>query len=43
VKDYSTGPSKGYLNPAPGGQPARFPTIVQIVPPAPAAPSPPKL
>ncbi len=32
VKDYTWGQMKGYLNPKPGGQPARFPTIIQIVP-----------
>ncbi len=32
VKDYSWGNIGGYLNPKPGGQPARFPTVVQIVP-----------
>ncbi len=42
IKDYSTGPSQGYLNPTPGGQPARFPTILQIVTPPPASPGPPK-
>jgi hypothetical protein len=36
VKDYTWGGSQGYLNPTPGGKPARFPTIIQIVP-APAA------
>jgi hypothetical protein len=33
VKDYAWGGSPGYLNPKPGGQPAAFRTIVQIVPP----------
>jgi hypothetical protein len=38
VKDYTWGGSEGYINPKPGGQPARFRTIIQIVPaPAPAA------
>ena len=32
VKDYTWGGSTGYLNPKPGGKPARFPTIIQIVP-----------
>ena len=37
VKDYTWGGSQGYLNPAPGGKPARFPTIIQLVPaPTPA-------
>lgn len=31
VKDYTWGGSAGYLNPVPGGQPARFPTIIQLV------------
>jgi hypothetical protein len=37
IKDYAWGGSPGYLNPKPGGQPAAFRTIVQIVPP-PASP-----
>jgi hypothetical protein len=32
VKDYTWGGSDGYINPKPGGQPARFRTIIQIVP-----------
>jgi hypothetical protein len=32
VKDYTWGGSQGYLNPKRGAQPARFSTIVQIVP-----------
>lgn len=32
VKDYTWGGTGGYLNPKPGGEPARFPTIIQIVP-----------
>jgi hypothetical protein len=32
VKDYTWGGSDGYLNPKPGAQPARFRTIIQIVP-----------
>ena len=32
VKDYTWGGMQGYPNPKPGGQPARFPTIIQIVP-----------
>jgi hypothetical protein len=32
VKDFTWSGSGGYLNPKPGGQPARFPTIIQIVP-----------
>jgi hypothetical protein len=37
IKDYSTGASKGYLNPKPGARPARFPTVIQVVPVPPAA------
>ena len=32
VKDYTWGGSAGYLNPTRGKQPARFKTIIQIVP-----------
>ena len=32
VKDYQTDVAQGYPNPKAGGQPARFPTIIQIVP-----------
>jgi hypothetical protein len=32
VKDFQTDSSRGFPNPKPGGQPARFPTIIQIVP-----------
>lgn len=32
VKDYTWGSAGGYLNPTPGMQPERFPTIIQIVP-----------
>ena len=32
IKDYQSDVSQGYPNPRPGGQPARFPTIIQIVP-----------
>jgi hypothetical protein len=32
IKDYQTDVSQGYPNPKPGGQPARFPTLIQIVP-----------
>jgi hypothetical protein len=32
VKDYVSEVSPGYPNPKPGGQPARFPTLIQIVP-----------
>jgi hypothetical protein len=33
VKDWTWGGSQGYPNPKLGGQPARFPTIIMIVPP----------
>jgi hypothetical protein len=36
IKDYKFGGSEGYLNPKPGATPARFPTIIQFVPPPPA-------
>jgi hypothetical protein len=36
VKDYTWGGSAGYLNPRRGAAPARFPTIIQIVPNPPA-------
>jgi len=32
LKDYTSGGAAGYLNPKPGAQPERFPTIIQIVP-----------
>jgi hypothetical protein len=32
IKDYQSDVSQGYPNPNPGGQPARFPTLIQIVP-----------
>ena len=32
VKDYGWGGSKGWLNPKPNANPARFITIIQIVP-----------
>jgi hypothetical protein len=35
VKDFQSQVSQGYPNPKPGGQPAQFPTIIQIVPAAP--------
>jgi hypothetical protein len=37
IKDFQSDVSQGYPNPKPGGQPARFPTIIQIVPVAPSA------
>lgn len=36
IKEYRSEISEGYPNPKAGGQPARFPTVIQIVPaPAP--------
>jgi hypothetical protein len=32
IKDYQSDISPGYPNPKPGGQPAAFPTLIQIVP-----------
>ncbi len=32
IKDFQSDVSQGFPNPKPGGQPARFPTIIQIVP-----------
>jgi hypothetical protein len=32
VKDFQSDVSEGYPNPKPGSKPARFPTIIQIVP-----------
>jgi hypothetical protein len=32
VKDFQSQVSQGYPNPKPGGQPAQFPTVIQIVP-----------
>jgi hypothetical protein len=37
VKDWTWGGSQGYLNPKRGAEPARFPTIVMIVPAPPVA------
>jgi hypothetical protein len=39
VKDYTSGGSAGFLNPKAGAQPARFPTVIMIVPPPPEAPA----
>jgi hypothetical protein len=33
IKDYTWGGSAGYMNPKPGAQQERFPTVIQIVPP----------
>jgi len=38
VKDYTWAGAAGYLNPKPGGTPARFKTIIQIVPNPPGTP-----
>jgi hypothetical protein len=32
IKDFQSDVSRGFPNPKPGGQPPRFPTIIQIVP-----------
>jgi len=39
IKDWTWGGSQGYPNPRLGGEPARFPTIIMIVPAPPAAPN----
>lgn len=39
VKDWTWGGSQGYPNPKLGAQPARYPTIIMIVPAPPAAPT----
>jgi hypothetical protein len=38
IKDWTSGGSKGYPNPKPGAQPARFPSIIMIVPAPPGTP-----
>ncbi len=38
IKDYTWNGSAGYMNPKRGAQPARFPSIIQIVPAPPGAP-----
>ena len=38
IKDFTAGGSPGYANPKAGAQPARFPSIIMIVPPPPGAP-----
>ena len=38
IKDYTFGGSAGYPNPIPGAEPARFPTVIQIVPAPPGTP-----
>jgi hypothetical protein len=37
IKDWTWGGTSGYPNPRPNGQPARFPTIIMIVPAPPGA------
>jgi hypothetical protein len=37
IKDFTIGGSPGYANPKAGAQPARFPSIIMIVPPPPGA------
>ena len=39
VKDWTSGGSPGYPNPKIGAQPARFPTVIMIVPAPPATPA----
>ena len=39
IKDWTWGGSQGYPNPRLGAQPARFPTIIMIVPAPPPAPA----
>jgi hypothetical protein len=36
IKDFQSELSRGFPNPKPGGEPERFPTVIQIVPAAPA-------
>jgi hypothetical protein len=40
IKDWTFGGSQGYPNPRPGATPARFPTVLMIVPPPAPAPAP---
>ena len=37
IKDFASGGSQGYANPKPGAQPARFPSLIMIVPAPPGA------
>jgi hypothetical protein len=39
VKDWTGGGSRGYPHPTPGAEPARFPTIIMIVPPPAGTPA----
>jgi hypothetical protein len=38
IKDFTWGGSQGYANPKPGAQPARFPSVIMIVPVPPGTP-----
>jgi hypothetical protein len=38
IKDFTWAGSQGYANPKPGAQPARFPSVIMIVPMPPGAP-----
>ena len=38
IKDWTSGGSQGYPNPKPGAQPARFPSLIMIVPAPPGTP-----
>ena len=38
IKDFTAGGSPGYPNPKAGAQPARFPSIIMIVPSPPGTP-----
>jgi hypothetical protein len=38
IKDFTSGGSQGYANPKPGAQPARFPSVIMIVPVPPGTP-----
>jgi hypothetical protein len=39
VKDWTSGGSQGYPNPRPGTGPARFPTVIMVVPPPAGGPA----
>ena len=39
IKDFTWGGSQGYANPKPGAQPARFPSVIMIVPVAAGTPA----
>ena len=38
IKDFTWGGSQGYANPKPGAQPARFASVIMIVPVPPGTP-----